>query len=85
MDIEFDFKGDPIGGVITNCKLLATLSDSKAGILLKSISTLFILTYCTIFPPMALLFSQTCHYPQLQIFEIYKDLLNSILKHILFS
>ena len=20
MDIEFDFKGDPIGGVITNCK-----------------------------------------------------------------
>ena len=21
MDIEFDFKGDPIGGVITNCKL----------------------------------------------------------------
>ena len=21
MDIEFDFKGDPIGGVITNCKI----------------------------------------------------------------
>lgn len=20
MDIEFDFKGDPVGGVITNCK-----------------------------------------------------------------
>ena len=20
MDIEFDYKGDPIGGVITNCK-----------------------------------------------------------------
>ena len=69
MDIEFDFKGDPIGGVITNCKLKATLCDSKADIMLKSISTLFILTYFTIFPPM-----QTCHDPQLQIFEIYKDL-----------
>lgn len=23
MDIEFDFKGDPIGGVITNCKHLS--------------------------------------------------------------
>lgn len=22
MDIEFDFKGDPVGGVITNCKYL---------------------------------------------------------------
>ena len=22
MDIEFDFKGDPIGGVITNCKYI---------------------------------------------------------------
>ena len=21
MDIEFDFKGDPVGGVITKCKL----------------------------------------------------------------
>ena len=21
MDIEFDFKGDPVGGVITNCTL----------------------------------------------------------------
>lgn len=23
MDIEFDFKGDPIGGVITNCKWIS--------------------------------------------------------------
>lgn len=22
MDIEFDFKGDPVGGVISNCKYL---------------------------------------------------------------
>ena len=22
MDIEFDFKGDPLGGVISNCKLI---------------------------------------------------------------
>ena len=22
MDIEFDFKGDPVGGVITKCKLI---------------------------------------------------------------
>ena len=25
MDIEFDFKGDPIGGVITNCKLVSCI------------------------------------------------------------
>ena len=25
MDIEFDFKGDPIGGVITNCKYISSL------------------------------------------------------------
>lgn len=22
MDLEFDFKGEPVGGVITNCKFL---------------------------------------------------------------
>jgi len=25
MDIEFDFKGDPVGGVITNCKSTSEL------------------------------------------------------------
>lgn len=26
MDIEFDYKGDPLGGVITNCKYIITLN-----------------------------------------------------------
>ena len=26
MDIEFDFKGDPVGGVITKCKLILLTS-----------------------------------------------------------
>ena len=25
MDIEFDFKGDPVGGVITKCKMITLL------------------------------------------------------------
>jgi len=29
MDIEFDFKGDPIGGVITNCECCNILSSFK--------------------------------------------------------
>jgi len=27
MDIEFDFKGDPVGGVITNCKYYSVTSS----------------------------------------------------------
>ena len=27
MDIEFDFKGDPLGGVISNCKLIFFLKS----------------------------------------------------------
>ena len=30
MDIEFDFKGDPIGGVITNCKLQCLLGEVRS-------------------------------------------------------
>ena len=29
MDIEFDFKGDPIGGVITNCKYIPPLYNQN--------------------------------------------------------
>ena len=29
MDIEFDFKGDPIGGVITNCKYIYPLCNQN--------------------------------------------------------
>ena len=29
MDIEFDFKGDPIGGVITNCKYTLYIAPDK--------------------------------------------------------
>ena len=25
MDLEFDFKGEPVGGVITNCKFLVKI------------------------------------------------------------
>lgn len=28
MDIEFDFKGDPLGGVISNCEVKALLTHT---------------------------------------------------------
>ena len=29
MDIEFDYKGDPIGGVITNCKSFYNIQSAR--------------------------------------------------------
>lgn len=29
MDIEFDFKGDPLGGVISNCEYFKEVQNSK--------------------------------------------------------
>ena len=29
MDIEFDFKGDPIGGAITNCKSFSNSVENR--------------------------------------------------------
>ena len=34
MDIEFDFKGDPVGGVITNCTCLHKKTNNKLVLIL---------------------------------------------------
>jgi len=32
MDLQFDFKGDPVGGIVTICKIPPSLSDLKDSI-----------------------------------------------------
>lgn len=42
MDIEFDFKGDPVGGVITKCKPAYLFQDLLTVFLLHVILSLFL-------------------------------------------
>jgi len=42
MDIEFDFKGDPLGGVITKCKFTCLLLIKIIAVVVLSFSCLVI-------------------------------------------
>ena len=46
MDIEFDFKGDPVGGVITKCKLILFTNNEC---IVQSLSFLVLCSpFCTL-------------------------------------
>jgi hypothetical protein len=50
MDIEFDFKGDPVGGVITKCKLLSS-NIYIYGTLNKDIYAIYLIQFLYISRP----------------------------------